>query len=283
MRMIVKLRPFLGRNRNINNPIIKIAIILICSLTILKIIPLLLEKIIETENDSVNQLFTVFAKCILIVLIIVLIKKARFINRAFLFRNNLLSTAIIAVFLFLSFKDTYNSVSELGFQISNYDHTMYFIKNMATGFFEELLFRVLIFAYVCAIFRSINSKSSIREVVVASLIFAFIHFTNFFNPNYEKLGVITQMFFAFSMGLILQSIFYRFNNIILIGFLHGLVNYNGMKKTFLFNIKKTEQIDMSDITNSLLTISLFTLFIVIPIMFFCLRKRENYLINQSST
>lgn len=281
--MIVKLRPFLGRNRNINNPIIKIAIILICSLTILKIIPLLLEKIIETENNSVNQLFTVFAKCILIVLIIVLIKKARFINRAFLLRNNLLSTAIIAVFLFLSFKDTYNSASELGFQISNYDHTMYFIKNMATGFFEELLFRVLIFAYVCAIFKNVKKNSPIREVVLTSLIFAFIHFTNFFNPNYEKLGVITQMFFAFSMGLILQSIFYRFNNIILIGFLHGLVNYNGMKKTLLFHIEKTKQISMSDVTNSLLTISLFTLFIVIPIMFICLRKRENYLINQSST
>jgi len=171
----------------------------------------------------------------------------------------------------MSFKFYNNEILKTNLGITQSDHLHFFYQCIATGFFEELFFRVLLFEIIVKCYQYLEKQTLFREAVVTSGIFAIFHLANLNNDSYTFEGVIIQILFAFLFGLLAQSILYRTRNIILVSTLHGLINYVGMIRIKLFEYS-AETADDS-IIQSLIAFFIFGIFIVLPIFYYSFRKK----------
>jgi membrane protease YdiL (CAAX protease family) len=145
--------------------------------------------------------------------------------------------------------------------------------------FEETLLRVYIFesVYKNIIIRQ-HKKRIILSIFIASFLFGIAHVTTIFNPNVIKITVINQIAFAFSLGILFQSIYIKTKSLFLISTLHALVNYYGSYKTALFLNDKSNQIIDYSIGNlliSLLLIIFISLILILPISYLLIKKKLN--------
>ncbi|HLP63209.1 CPBP family intramembrane glutamic endopeptidase [Flavobacterium sp.] len=264
------------KNSFITKSLKLIFIFLVIIVSTREILPLIFQK----NYNEFKFLYQLIVKVLLIFSTIYFIKKESFFNLKYVFKNNILSFLLCSLFLYFSIKNTLSSIKELNLEISNFKHFTYLFQCLSTGFFEECFFRILIFGYVCMIFKEKQTQNYYQQVILTSALFSIVHLTNIFNKEVDPYSVLNQMIFAFIFGVLLQSIFYRINNIVLNSVIHGLINYNGMVKSKLFNIVDTSSNTsvLDDFIQSLLTAIILGILIVAPITYFALKNKKNNLI-----
>ena len=187
------------------------------------------------------------------------------------FRNNFaLIASVSVIILFLSVYFVANSISEKSQElIFSQKHIFFLSTSLCVGLFEELFFRLLIFLTIFKLLYQEKSKRLLYSIFISSLIFALVHFSNMLNPNYVKISVFVQVLSAFFLGLLLQCLFLKFRNIILVIILHGVFNYLGMHKSVL--LPKIDDVETTytagDLTSSIISILIISIVIVLPICY----------------
>lgn len=117
-------------------------------------------------------------------------------------------------FFVLFFTDSFT------FQFQTKTFIFYFIFYLSVAISEECLFRYIIMNYLCLQF------SSLKTILLSSLIFGGIHLVNFFNGSNIFL-VLVQCVYSFALGLVLSFLYIRVKNIflpILFHFCFNIVN-----------------------------------------------------------
>ncbi len=256
--------------------ILSIGTVFIILILVRTILPFLFEKK-YSENEFLIQ---GILKLILLLGTLFVLKREQLINWEYTFKNLIVTSIVSLLLIYLSLQLVFSKIIDLKIKVSNYDHFSYAFNCIATGLFEEFFFRVLIFVYVCkTVSQSVNGNY-FKPVLWTSFLFAVVHITGFLTGQIDIVSSINQMMFAFLIGIILQSIFFRFNNIYLVSTLHALMNYNGMINQKLFKIE-THSVEGSFFDEFIQTIVTFVfigLFVVFPILYFSLKNRKNYLI-----
>ena len=253
-----------------------IGVVTIILLLSRKFIPLFFEH----NYKDLENLYKGGVKFIIFCAIVFLIKKDNLIHWKYISKNNLSSLLVIIALLYFSLQHTFTKIEELKISISNLQHYSYLFQCFATGFLEEFVFRIHVFSLVCYAYKKNLEVNNFKPVLMTSFLFAIVHFTNLFNDDFDKFSVINQVMFAFVVGVILQSVFYKWNNIFLNVGIHALINYHGMAKSRLFHIQNHAP-DVSDLQNfkeSFIACVVLGFFIGLPIFYLSVKNRPNYLI-----
>lgn len=194
-------------------------------------------KINISSDDKYFFLTKSIINLIFLVTTYYFIKKDNTFKIELVFRNKIPSITTSVLLIYLSVKHINSEIFIKKITINEWYHFSYFFQCLTTGFFEEFFFRLLLFGLICNSLKEYNNGNYYKEIVIISLIFGLLHFTNLFNPDYDIISVINQIMFAFIIGVLLQCLLIRLKNIVLISVLHGLINYNLMAKAKLFKIE----------------------------------------------
>jgi uncharacterized protein len=131
------------------------------------------------------------------------------------------------------------------------------VECITVGFLEEFLFRYIAFDYFFS-----KSKKYAHTAVLVSLLFALFHISNLFTGS-SIFSVINQIEVAFLLGLLLQFVFLKTSNLIIVSTIHALINFIG-SNTSLANNNIVEHISFHDfILNQLLILIIYLIFIPI--------------------
>jgi|688.fasta_scaffold567003_1 membrane protease YdiL (CAAX protease family) len=237
-------------------------------------------------DDNTNNLFVIqsIIKLPLLVLTLFLISKEKMFNNGFLYKNNIISLSICSLLIYFSLHFAYIKISTYKVFVSSYDFYSYLTQCLVTGFFEEFFFRALIFGYICLAYSNHHYKNYYREVILTSFLFAIAHLSGIFNKNIDIASIVNQIMFAFLIGIVLQAILYRLNNIFLNSIIHGLINFSGMLDQKLLKLKRVEEetTAFEDFSQSLFTFILVGVVVVLPIFYFSFRRRKNHFIAEHS-
>lgn len=119
------------------------------------------------------------------------------------------------------------------FSVGGVEVGYFFLRCFSTGVFEELFFRVFIFSLLLEVFPKMKGNLA---VILTSLVFGLFHSMNFIVMDYES--VLLQIGLSIIIGMFFQQIYLKHGNILIVIFLHSLINFNGMIKSF-FNYEKS--------------------------------------------
>jgi membrane protease YdiL (CAAX protease family) len=98
--------------------------------------------------------------------------------------------------------------------------TLSVLLTFTMAIMEEVVFRGLIMGYL----RKYNPGKSAHFIAFFNAaLFALVHFTNL--ETIHPISVVTQVFFAFFIGLLLSALLFRTNNVLLLGVIHGVLNF----------------------------------------------------------
>jgi len=218
----------------------------------------------------------IFYKTILILSTVILIKKADLLKKLYPVKNAILFIIISIGLLLVSFRYI-NIVATKNFiNLDINEHLAFILSCFSTGLFEELFFRIFTFYFILKIFKT-GKHNLVLAILLSSLIFGFSHLTNIFNPTFHKISILNQVFFAISIGIFLQSLYFRFKSIILIVTLHSLINYLGLYKRNLIKfVNETDTpYDYNDFISTFISILIFTIVIIIPFSYLLIRQNLN--------
>ncbi len=144
---------------------------------------------------------------------------------------------------------------------------LFLIECLSVGFLEELLFRYIAFDYFFS-----KSKKYEHTAALVSLLFALFHISNLFSGS-SIYSVINQIEVAFLFGLMLQFVFLKTNNLILVSTIHALINFIGSNSS-VENNTIIEHITFHDfIFNQILIV--FIYIILMPIYNWGLKNHFN--------
>lgn len=139
------------------------------------------------------------------------------------------------------------------------------ISALSTGFFEETLFRFLLFIGLIKQFERHDYKKLIQIAIWTSLIFSLMHVFNLLNGLCSFQSSVNQIVVAFGLGFLLQSLFVRFRSLFLVSVLHGLLNFIGTFDTVIQNNETVENFAPSNYWHfnwlSFLFVVIFTAFV----------------------
>lgn len=155
------------------------------------------------------------------------------------------------------------------------DLFVYLLKCISTGFFEELLIRLLVFYALIVLLRRNTNVTYWPVIFFASFIFGVLHISNIL--IYDTESLVTQIISAVVIGILLESLLIRLNNIFVIGTLHALINFNGMVNYYFFESDDGKN-NISDLSYDF-SDYLFQVILIIIIIFvsYCLvRKKDVY-------
>jgi membrane protease YdiL (CAAX protease family) len=222
-------------------------------------------KVIFTGIDGVNSLLMVSIRNISfsVILILLFSKQVGGLKSA-LFRGKIVFLPVILIVFILVNSYKQSMVYNLSFA----EYVMYIFKTFSVAFWEELLFRYYLFTII---FYHLSRKMNAYAVVLlTSLIFALIHFLNLFNPNIFKLSIIIQVFFAFGIGVLLQSIFLRTKNLMTAMVIHFAVNIFGTysryyEHTSEMKINAVESYTYTEFFESFISVAILVSIIMIPL------------------
>lgn len=225
------------------------------------------------EEDILSKILT---KVILILITLLLLFKARFIYYIKPIIKNTLSFLIISVILIvISFNYINILIDNSGNVLNSKIHFEFLIYCLTIGVFEELFFRVYIYHYLHNICQK-KEKNLIQIILITSLIFGLAHISNIFNPEYIKATVINQILLAFSIGILLQSIYIRTKSIILVIAIHSLIDYFGMFKRYLLKENSTTISDtytFDDFITTFISLLIITLIFIIPVSYSLIKRK----------
>ncbi|CEN54179.1 CPBP family intramembrane glutamic endopeptidase [Capnocytophaga canis] len=226
--------------------------------------------VINFEKAEIHYLLKIGAKMILCLLTLWLIKKNNFQTSN---KNNIIITVVgIVIFCFSLFTIQKKIPSVISFDTN----LLFLLSCLAVALFEELFFRVFIFNAL----KRMRYKS-FKLILITSIVFGLAHLVNFFNTDYEKLSVFNQVVFAFSIGLLLQSIYVKFKSITICIVIHTIINYFGTYKARLIhynplieNTHLESSYTFTDFIGTFLALIIITGIFILPISYL-LQKHVN--------
>jgi membrane protease YdiL (CAAX protease family) len=233
------------------------------------------KTIINTDTTDFQFIYTskIVLKIFLSLITIFFIIKWGLIKGRKIFKNNKIVIPLLLILIFISVKLVISNSTEQNVLLLPINHFLFFSSCLSVGMFEEFFFRILVFYFLSTVCFS-EKNNLIKSILISSLLFGLMHFTNFFSPDYDKLSVINQMFLAFSLGILLQSLFIKFKNIYLIIIIHALINYLGSYKSRLFDITR-EVVDstntVNDLIQTLIIIFVITVLFILPFSYYMIK------------
>ena len=111
-------------------------------------------------------------------------------------------------------------------QVSTMQIVGFAVYCLATGFFEEMIFRVLGQGYLMDGWNN-EGQGPLGAIIMASVIFGAVHFFNLIQQPTLVLSTIAQVGYSFALGFMLGVIFYKTQSLLSVALLHGLYNFIG--------------------------------------------------------
>jgi len=141
-----------------------------------------------------------------------------------LFRNHWLSVSTLAITTALVVTGV-GSMKE-SWSAGNYDIIEHIGRNIMTAVFEEGLIRLMLFTALIIKFQ--HSKNRFwKTTILSSFFFAIAHFSAALSPHFGLTYAISQVIFAFGVGILLQVSLARSHNILVPICLHFIINFFG--------------------------------------------------------
>lgn len=103
---------------------------------------------------------------------------------------------------------------------------LYFFAFLSTGFFEEILFRGILFNLINNKFGS-NNKGFYFSLFISSFIFGACHITHLLDGTMPLLNFLNQMFYASVIGVLFTALYLRCNTLLVPILIHGLIDITG--------------------------------------------------------
>jgi len=122
--------------------------------------------------------------------------------------------------------------------LSWFAYAAYGLFTISTGFFEEFLFRFLIFFGLLRWFASYSLRHVLVAMLITSFVFGLMHLLNLRHPYYKFQGVLNQIILAFGLGMLFQAVLIRYRSMLVIILLHAAVNFFGMYNTYFGSTDK---------------------------------------------
>lgn len=260
----------------IDRILVSLATVSILLIGIRSILPILINKAYYDNEYLIEGIIKIlFLFCTIFIL-----KREKLIYWQYTHKSQKITLIILVFCLYFSLRHLHN-YSPKNNIIINTDHLNYLFNCLATGFFEEFFFRILIFTYV---YKSITPSKNeyFKTILWTSFLFGAVHIINLIIGKTDIMSAINQMISAFLIGIIFQSLLFRFNNIYLISILHTTINYNGMMRAKLFKISNNsvDVLSCEGLLHTFLFAIFICVFVVIPIAYFSLQNRYNVLIKE---
>ena len=231
----------------------------------------------ELEEPEIIYLHFV-SRLIIAIGLIIYVAKLNIVDFKKILKNNFLVILSILFAIWLIHFDSFKMFSDIDSQII----TFFYATQSFLGIFEEVGFRVLVFASIYGLFfkeknYSNSSQLLLSSVLLTSILFSFVHSINIFKlinaVGFERalFSVSNQLVFAFAMGYVFSLILFYSKNIIFIGLTHGFVNFFGSYKVY-FLISQTQNNNNGFIEKIIvLLLFMFLAFVVIQVCKFILK------------
>lgn len=154
----------------------------------------------------------------------------------------------------------------------------YTIYVFSTGIFEEVFFRLLIFAFI---YKALVNSNLFIISIVSSLIFSLFHLYNLVFGSTDIANSLFQIVFAFGVGLFFQTLLIKTRRLYHLIIFHALINFNGGLNNF-FEIASTKtEISKSGFDYfSFIVLLIYTTIIVI-VSYFLLRNHKRNIFHSS--
>lgn len=227
----------------------------------------ILLKEINKEIFEDNLLTKIISKFLLVIITVILTLKYSLIRFKYN-KTSIVFTIISFIITLLAFLFIKNEIVVNRLIIDDYKHFLFLLSCFTVGLFEELFFRIFMFLFMLKIFEK-DRRRLLKSIILTSIFFGIAHYSNFLNPEYYTFSVINQSLFAISIGVLLQSLYIRFNSLIFIVTIHTLINYLGSYKSKLFEINQNFNTDYEtgDFLSTLLSIVIFSIIVIIASYF----------------
>lgn len=116
------------------------------------------------------------------------------------------------------------SNKELYLAVSNLDLLLFLVTNVLVGIFEEISMRGVILPLFLKWFN-LKNKAFFKSVILSSLIFGVLHYTNMYNSEHYAFDIATsQVIIAFCIGVYFCGLFFRTGNILSSMLIHAAFN-----------------------------------------------------------
>ena len=171
------------------------------------------------------------------------------------------------VYLIVSFFMSFSQVPQNGFIEPNIPYLLIVILHplIGTAIFEEVLYRGLVLKLLLR--KQSDSKNSIiKACIISSVIFGFLHITNFYAGD-SVMEVTTKIVTATTAGLFFAAVFVRTRKLSLTILFHGLLNLSSQIFNALVSPDITVQspeakVEIANILGFIINI----LFVTLPIL-----------------
>lgn len=185
------------------------------------------ELLLSFQMDDLTAKHSsgIVVRALLILLTFLLIKKLKFERFTGLttlrkYRN---LQAIIFPLVFISMGLFSNWKTYINAELFTLLLFIFFV--ITVGFLEELIFRGTIFPLCIKAFKNARRPILVGAIVSSSL-FGIVHFFNLFSQPENLKGIISQVFFALSIGIFFSGLLVRTQNIIIPALIHAFVNFS---------------------------------------------------------
>lgn len=147
---------------------------------------------------------------------------------------------------------------------------------LSTGFFEEILFRGIIFNLINNKFGS-TRRGFFFSLFISNFLFGATHIINLLNGTMPAINFFNQLIYASIIGILFTAIYLRCNTLLIPILIHGLIDVTGCTEFLKITSSELyfESLKQSPITYSNLIV---TLIIFLPLLIwalFLLRKFKN--------
>jgi membrane protease YdiL (CAAX protease family) len=188
----------------------------------------ILQYFAESKNITfINSFpFRFFHKTATIIICIYALKKIGF-KKDFYLKSSYTISAICVFSIIFNYTQTYKALFFKNPDVDLCEFLFFSLNCLATGTFEEILMRVLLFLSLVHYFNhNVKKVKYWKYILVTSFIFGVMHLSHIF--SYDVESILTQVIFATLAGILFQSLLIRFNNIFVVITIHTLINFNGM-------------------------------------------------------
>lgn len=166
-------------------------------------------------------------------------------------------------------------------EFSWFAYAAYGLFTISTGFFEEFLFRFLIFFGLLRWFASYSLRHVLVAMLITSFVFGLMHMLNLRHPNYALQGALNQVILAFGLGMLFQAVLIRYRSMLVIILLHAAVNFFGMYNTYFGSTDK--MVSGIDIHNryslsfsDFVGVAVITIVLLLPLSMLFFPVKQNY-------
>jgi len=189
--------------------------------------------------------------------------------------KNIQATLIALVFIMVGISNHWNTYVSAGANLL----LLFAISTLTVGIFEELLFRGLVFPLFIQSFS--KTKGAFWwSAILSSLCFGTMHFINIFSQPENFVGILSQVFFATSIGVFFCGLMVRTEHILIPMLIHALVNF-GFGADELKVITEIKEASTSGVNwNSLIPTTLFFSFIFAGGIFMIQKADQTHLLNK---